>query len=302
KSVTFEEPSEFTIADDLAALHEPDHAELADILESAEPQDNVLSESISDNQLAPVISPSAEVILQNPAPRDRWSRDKHIDLVNIISEPLAGVTTRSRIRDLDAASTHEFPKPHGKTIIGTKWIWKNKMDKEGVVTKNKARLVAQGYNQQEGIDYEETFVHVARMEAIRIFLAYATYIEEVYVQQPLGFECSEFPDHVCKLDKSLYGLKQAPRAWYETLSTFLTQHKFVRGFQIKQDSRGISICQEKYVKDLLKKYDLADFALVKCHMLPPNNLGPNELGVSVNETQFRGMIGSMMYLTASRYP
>ncbi|GKF99199.1 hypothetical protein Tco_0297982, partial [Tanacetum coccineum] len=156
-----------------------------DLFGPVKPQDNVLSESISDNQLAPVISPSAEVILQNPAPRDRWSRDKHIDLVNIISEPLAGVTTRSRIRDLDAASTHEclyvnflseiepkkliealeeegwvivmqeelnqfkrnkvwtlVPKPHGKTIIGTKWIWKNKMDEEGVVTKNKARLVA----------------------------------------------------------------------------------------------------------------------------------------------------------------
>ncbi|GKB56150.1 retrovirus-related pol polyprotein from transposon TNT 1-94 [Tanacetum coccineum] len=415
-SVTSEEPFEFTIADDLAAIHEPDHAESADILESAEPQDNVLSESISDDQPAPVISPSAE-----PIPQDRWSREKHIELVNIIGEPLAGITTRSRIRDSDAASAHEclyvnflseiepkkliealeeegwviamqeelnqfernkvwtlVPKPHGKTIIGTKWIWKNKMDEEGVVTKNKARLVAQGYNQQEGIDYEETFAPVARLEAIRIFLAYAAYMgfvvyqmdvksaflngkisEEVYVQQPPGFESSEFPDHVCKLDKALYGLKQAPRAWYETLSTFLTQHKFVRGtidntlftyktksdviivqiyvddiifgstssklskqfgklmtkkyemsmmgeltyflgFQIKQDFKGISICQEKYVKDLLKKYDLADCASVKCPMLPPNNLGPDESGVSVNETLFRGMIGSLMYLTASR--
>ena len=72
------------------------------------------------------------------------------------------------------------------------------------------------------------------------------------------------------------------------------------GFQIKQDFKGISICQEKYVKDLLKKYDLAYCALVKFPMLPPNNLGPNESGVSVNETMFRGMIGSLMYLTASR--
>ncbi|GKA88363.1 retrovirus-related pol polyprotein from transposon TNT 1-94 [Tanacetum coccineum] len=107
---------------------------------------------------------------------------------------------------------------------------------------------AQGYNQHEGIDYEETFAPVARLEAIRIFLAYAAYMgfmvyqmdvkssflngkisEEVYVQQPHGFESSEFPNHVCKLDKALYGLKQAPRAWYETLSKFLIQHKFVRG-------------------------------------------------------------------------
>ncbi|GJS19606.1 retrovirus-related pol polyprotein from transposon TNT 1-94 [Tanacetum coccineum] len=165
------------------------------------------------------------------------------------------------------------------------------MDENGIVIKNKARLVAQGYNQQEGIDYEETFAPVVRLEAIRIFLAYAAYMgfmvywidvksaflngkisKEVYVQQPPGFGSSEFPNHVCKLDKALYGLKQAPRAWYETLSKFLIQYKFVR---------------EKYVKDLLKKYDLADCASVKCPMLPPNNLGPDESGVSVNETLYQ---------------
>ncbi|GKF83298.1 retrovirus-related pol polyprotein from transposon TNT 1-94, partial [Tanacetum coccineum] len=190
--------------------HEPDHAKLADILKSVKPQDNVLSESIDDDQPALVISPSAKVILPNPAPRDRWSRDKHIELVNIIGKPLAGITTRSRIIDSDATSAHEclyvnflskiepkkliealeeegwviamqeelnqfernkvwtlVPKPHGKTIIRTKWIWKNKMDEEGVITKNKERLVAQGYNQQEWIDYEDTFALVARLEAIR---------------------------------------------------------------------------------------------------------------------------------------
>ncbi|GJT15678.1 hypothetical protein Tco_0874384 [Tanacetum coccineum] len=104
-SVTFKEPLEFTIAGDLLAIHE--HAESADILESAEPQDNVLSESISDDQPALVISPSAEVILQNPIPQDRWSREKHIELVNIIGKSLAGITTRSRIRDSDAALAHE---------------------------------------------------------------------------------------------------------------------------------------------------------------------------------------------------
>ncbi|GJV68067.1 retrovirus-related pol polyprotein from transposon TNT 1-94 [Tanacetum coccineum] len=119
----------------------------------------------------------------------------------------------------------------------------NKNDETGIVIKNKARLVAQGYNQQEGIDYDETFAPVARLEAIRIFLAFVTYMnfvvyqmdvksaflngklkEEVYVKQPPGFKDNEFPNHVCK---ALYGLKQAPRAWHETLSTYLTEHKFV---------------------------------------------------------------------------
>ncbi|GJU42368.1 retrovirus-related pol polyprotein from transposon TNT 1-94 [Tanacetum coccineum] len=123
--------------------------------------------------------------------------------------------------------------PYGKIVIGSKWLFMNKKDKHGITTKNKARLVAQGYSQEEGIDYDETFAPVARMEAIRIFLAFATYMnfkvyqmdvksaflsgnmkEEVYVKQPPGFESSEFSDYVCKLDKALYGLKQALRAWY----------------------------------------------------------------------------------------
>jgi hypothetical protein len=216
------------------------------------------------------------------------------------------------------------------------------------------------------------------MEAIRIFLAYATYMnfkvhqmyvksaflngnikEDIYVQQPPGFESSEYPNHVYKLNKALYGLKQAPRAWYETLSAFLIQNKFFRGkidntlfiyrtksdvilvqvyvddiifgstsykickqfeklmttkfemsmmgeftyflgHQIKQTEKGISICQEKYLRNLLKKYELTDCSSVKTPMVPANNLGPDLTGKSVNQTQYMGMIGSLMYLLASR--
>ncbi|GKB31467.1 retrovirus-related pol polyprotein from transposon TNT 1-94 [Tanacetum coccineum] len=302
--VTSEEPSEFTIANDLAAIHEPDHAESANILESAEPRDNVLSESISNNQPAPVISPSAEVIHQNPAPQDICSRDKHIELVNIIGKPLAGVTTRSRIRDSDAALAHEclyvnflseikpkklikaleeegwviamqeelnqfeknkvwtlVPKPHGKTIIGTKWIWKNKMDEEGVFTKNKARLVAQGYNQQEGIDYEETFAPF--MDVKNAFLN-GKLSEEVYVQQPPGFEISEFPDHVCKLDKALYGMKQAPRAWYQAnpKESHLVSGK--RIFRYLKGTLNLGLWNPKGSGFDLKSYSDSDYA--RCNL------------------------------------
>ncbi|GAU18546.1 hypothetical protein TSUD_325360 [Trifolium subterraneum] len=125
------------------------------------------------------------------------------------------------------------PKPSQKNIIGTKWVYRNKLNEQGEVVRNKARLVAQGYSQQEGIDYTETFAPVARLEAIRLLFSYAThhniilyqmdvksaflngYIsEEVYVKQPPGFEDASHSDHVFKLKKSLYGLKQAPRAWF----------------------------------------------------------------------------------------
>ena len=140
------------------------------------------------------------------------------------------------------------PKPRNQTVIGTRWVFKNKMNEEGIVKRNKARLVAQGYRQEEGIDYDETFAPVARLEAIRLFLAFASYKrmkvfqmdvksaflngvlnEKVYVSQPPGFEHPKFPDHVYKLDKALYGLKQAPRAWYETLSKFLLGKGFTKG-------------------------------------------------------------------------
>nr|GFA20620.1 Gag-Pol polyprotein [Tanacetum cinerariifolium] len=132
---------------------------------------------------------------------------------------------------------NDLPRLEGKTIIKTKWIFKKKKDKSSLVIRNKARLVAVGYSQQEGIDYDEMFAPVARIEAIRLFLSYAAhkdftvfqmdekiaflngiFKEEVYVGQPPGFVSKQYLDHVCALDKALYGLKQAPRAWYDVLS------------------------------------------------------------------------------------
>ena len=132
--------------------------------------------------------------------------------------------------------------------MGTKWVFRNKQDEHGVVTRNKARLVAKGYSKVEGLDFDETFTPVARLESIRKLLAFATHhdfklfqmdvksaflngplSELVYVEQPPGFEDPKFPNHVYKLDKALYGLKQAPRAWYDCLKKFLLHKGFKMG-------------------------------------------------------------------------
>ena len=136
-------------------------------------------------------------------------------------------------------------------LFRSKWIFKNKSDKHGTVIRNKSKLVAQGYTQVEGIDFDETFVPVARLESIRILLAQASHLnfklyqmdvksaflngmfqEEVYVEQPKGFVDPHRPDDVYKLKRALYGLKQASRAWYDRLTTYLTKHGFKRGFAV----------------------------------------------------------------------
>ncbi|GKB09032.1 retrovirus-related pol polyprotein from transposon TNT 1-94 [Tanacetum coccineum] len=139
-------------------------------------------------------------------------------------------------------------KPFGKNVIKLKWLWKNKKDEDQTVIRNKARLVAKGYAQEEGIDFEESFAPVARLEAVRIFVAYAAHKsfpiyqmdvkmaflngplkEEVYVAQPDGFVDPDHPEKVYLLRKALYGLKQAPRAWYDELSNFLISKGFTKG-------------------------------------------------------------------------
>nr|GEZ40473.1 putative ribonuclease H-like domain-containing protein [Tanacetum cinerariifolium] len=158
--------------------------------------------------------------------------------------------------------------------IGTKWILKNKRDARGIVVRNKARLVSQVHRHEEGIDNDEVFAPVARIEAIRLFLAFASYIgfmvyqmdvksaflygeieEEVYVTQPKGFEDPHNPKHVYRVVKALYGLHQAPKAWYARLSTFLLKHHYRKGtidktMFLKKDSRYIILVQV-YVDDII---------------------------------------------------
>nr|GEY59389.1 hypothetical protein [Tanacetum cinerariifolium] len=201
----------------------------------------------------------------------------------IISDLSSTTQTRSMartVRDQGGISQmfnedfHTFDLPYGKRAIGTKWVYRNKKDKRGIVIRNKARLVAQGHTQEEGIDYEEVFAPVARIEAIILFLAYASFMgfpvyqmdvkseflygtieEEVYVCQPPGFEDPENPDKVYKVVKALYGLHQAPRAWYEILATYLRENRFQKGtidqtLFIKKQQKDILLVQI-YVDDII---------------------------------------------------
>ncbi|GKB33893.1 putative ribonuclease H-like domain-containing protein [Tanacetum coccineum] len=190
--------------------------------------------------------------------------------------------------------------PYGKKAIGTKWVYRYKKDERGIVVRNKARLVVQGYKQEEGIDYDEVFAPVARIEAIRLFLAYASFMnflvyqmdvksaflygtieEEVYVSQPLGFVDPEFPEKVYKVEKALYGLHQAPRAWYETLSTYLLDNGFYRGqidktLFIKRVKDDILLVQV-YVDDIIfgstKKSLCTDFEQIMHKRFQMSSIG-----------------------------
>nr|GEX50729.1 putative copia-type Pol polyprotein [Tanacetum cinerariifolium] len=182
--------------------------------------------------------------------------------------------------------------------ITLKWIFKNKNDEENTVIRNKSRLVVRGYRQEEGLDLEESFAFVARMEAIRIFLVYATHKsftvfqmdvkisflhgtlkEDVYVCQPEGFIDADHPSHVYKLKKALYGLKQAPRAWYDELSMFLLQNHFFKGTIDPTMESCDPVGTPMEIKD---KLDL------------------DQNGTPVDATKYRSMIGALMYLTSSR--
>ncbi|GJV74681.1 retrovirus-related pol polyprotein from transposon TNT 1-94 [Tanacetum coccineum] len=184
-------------------------------------------------------------------------------------------------------------------LIKLKWIYKVKTDEFGGVLKNKARLITQGFRQEEGINFEESFAPVSRIEAIRIFVANAAHKnmtiyqmdvkmafvngelkEEVYVSQPEGFVDQDNPSHVYKLKKALYGLKQEPCAWYDML--------------------GIFINQSKYASEMVKKYGLHSTDSVDTPMIENKKLDEDLQGKQVDATLYRGMIGSLMYLTASR--
>nr|GEU41037.1 putative ribonuclease H-like domain-containing protein [Tanacetum cinerariifolium] len=215
----------------------------------------------------------------------------------------------------------------GVRPIGTKWVLKNKKDERGVVIRNKAWLVAQRHTQEKGIDYDEVFAPVARIEAIRLFLAYASFIgftvyqmdvksaflygtidEEVYVMQPPGFQDLKFPARVYKVEKAMYGLHQAPRSWYEFKALMhekfqmsaMGELNFFLILQVLQKEDGIFLSQDKYVGDILKKFRYSDVRSANTPMDKENPWGKEGTGKYVHLHLYRSMIRSLMYLTTSR--
>nr|GEX55571.1 hypothetical protein [Tanacetum cinerariifolium] len=256
----------------------------------------------------PFVPPSRIVDQDAPSPSNS-------QLTPETQPPIIPNDVEEEIHDIEV--THMVwelvPRPDKVMVITLKWIYKVKLDELGGTLKNKARLVARGYRQGEGIDFEESFAPVARIKAIRIFLVYAAHMnmviyqidvkntflnsnlrEEVYVSQPNGFVDPDNPNHVYKLKKALYGLKQAPRAWYDMLSSFLISQDFSKG------SVNPTLFIHRNGNDLLLKYNFKSCDLVDTSMVEKSKLDEDKERKAVDPSYYRGMIGTLLYLTASR--
>ncbi|GJS55823.1 putative ribonuclease H-like domain-containing protein [Tanacetum coccineum] len=310
--------------------------------------------SLKLNAVGPSVSTAS------PNEEDNTEEEPEVDLGNITNSYIVPTTPNTRIHKdhlIDNVIGEIEPTSIAKALfdsswvkaIRIKWVFRNKKDERGIVIRNKARLVAQGHRQEEGIDYEEVFAPVARIEAIRLFLAYASFMgfmvyqidvksaflygtieEEVYVTQPLGFKDPDHPEKVYKVVKALYGLHQAPRAWYETLANYLLSNGFKRVkidqtlFIKKQkgdillvqvyvddiifDSTNKDLCTgfEKLMKDKFQMSSMGEltfFLGLESASTPVDLEKPSVKDRDVDDVDvhlYRSMIGSLMYLTASR--
>nr|GEY29267.1 hypothetical protein [Tanacetum cinerariifolium] len=233
---------------------------------------NVFNERLKDayfDASTSVHDPSNVHTFYQPYPHEKkWTNDhplhkiialKDVDWVSAMQEELDQFA-RLKVWRL-------VPRPEGKSVIKTKWIFKNKKDKSSLVIRNKARLVAVGYSQQE------------------------------------GFVSKQYLDLVYALDKALYGLKQAPRAWNDVLSKFLIdsgEMKSFLGLQVNQFSNGIFINQSKYILDILKRFGMENYDTVPTLMVEQAKLKIDLVRKPVDHTDYRSMIRSLMYVTSSR--
>ncbi|GJX60150.1 putative ribonuclease H-like domain-containing protein [Tanacetum coccineum] len=258
----------------------------------------------------------------NPIPTTRIHKDHPLDqeepkkVIHALKDPSCIEAMQEKLLQFKLQEVWTLVDlPNEKRAIGSKWGFKNKKDEKRIMIRNKVRLVAQGYTQEEGIDYDEVFAPVARIEVIRLFLAYASFKdfgkieEEVYVCQPPEFEDPDFLDKVYKVEKALYKLHQAPRAWYETLLTYLLDNGFQRGkvdktlfikrhkeltfflgLQVKQKKDGIFTSQDKYVEEILKKFGFTEVKTASTPMETQKPLLKDEDGEEVDVHMYRYLV------------
>nr|GEW68126.1 retrovirus-related Pol polyprotein from transposon TNT 1-94 [Tanacetum cinerariifolium] len=270
--------------------------------------DKLLTPSLSVDHPAPeVIAPIAKVVAPEPTASTSSLSSTTVDQ----DEP--SPTMQEDLNKFECLEVLELvPRPDKVMVITLKWIYKVKLDELRGILKNKARLVSRGYLQEEGIDFEESFAPVARLEAIRIFLAHAAYInmvvyqmdvktaflncslqEEVYVSQPNGFVDPDNLNHVHKLNKALYGLQQASRAWYDMLSSFLISQEFSKGLVdpilfIRRNGNDLLLVQI-YVADIIfvaSTHELCDlFAKIMCSKFKMSMMGKIS-GIFINKSKY----------------
>nr|GEW47387.1 hypothetical protein [Tanacetum cinerariifolium] len=213
-------------------------------------------QSLSTDSIHTIMHPDPQISEHN----SKWTKDHPLEnIIGELARPIEAM--QEELNEFERFKVWDVPRPDKVMVITLKWIYKVKLDELGGILKNKARLVARGYRQEEGIDFEESFASVSILEAIRIFLA-----------QPDGFVDPDNPNHMYKLKNSLYGLKQAPRAWYD---------------------------MSKYALESLKKYDFESCDPVDTPMVEKSKLDEDKEGKVVDPSHYRGMIGTLLYLTAS---
>eukprot|EP00253_Pinus_taeda_P013208 PITA_13208 len=236
----------------------------------------------------------------------------------------------------------------GKEFIGVKWVYKTKSNVEGKIEGHKARLVVKGYKQQYGRDYEETFAPVARMETVRAVLSIeaqnkwkvyqmdvksaflnGVLMEEVYIEQPLGYVKKGQEHKVCRLKKALYVLKQAPRAWYNRIDSYLLENEFDKcegeptiyikekdgkililvlyvddlsftGIEVDQNENGIFISQARYVNEVLERFHIQECKATITPTVMGLKLSKEDNSKDFDPRLYKSIVGSLMYLTATR--
>nr|GEV66587.1 hypothetical protein [Tanacetum cinerariifolium] len=248
----------------------------------------------------------------------RIQKDHSLD--QVIRDLQSTTQTRKMTANFEEHGFTLVDLPNRKRAIGTKWVFENKKDERGIVIRNKARLVAQGYTQEEGIDYDEVFVLVARIKAIRLFLAYASFKDfvvyqmdvksaflyekikkEVCVCQPPGFEDPNFSDRVYKIEKALYGLHQALRAWHK--GDILLVQVYVDDIIFGSTKKKLCIAFERLIHEKFQISSMGELTF-----LLGLQVKQKEDGIFISQDKyvaeilkkFRSMIGLLMYLTSSR--